>query len=376
MMLAQRKNPMIIIQLLVVAMLLFGSAEAKAIETGLGEIGWDSNAAEVKQSLEGQGFEFFGQGIDAEGRQWQKFGNGQFSNFHCTIQTVWQSQRLEEINIESTGTFLLGTEYTYRNLVTRLAEQYGPPAEQDKYMLKIFPGIWVETMKWTVSVDGAPSFEIIAVQNNPAHAFGPESRHIGKIGITFKYIGDNFGQLLAAAMLEQGEEYSKNLQIVEASSVYQILLNSTDSYQFFTQTAQEYLAAYSSMEEAVEYLTEDKDFTYYGFKNISPDYSGQLWMRMELSPAVQAELQQMDKGQLKESADINAVLCRVRVIPGSGTYAVVEQIWLNDSNKIIGGSHPWQKQEASSFAPYIKQAGETFLKNWFTSGVNMGAANE
>lgn len=185
-MLIQRKNSIIIVQLLVVVMFLFGSAEAKGIEAVLWEIGWDADAKQVKQCLEGQGFERIEQGKDMNGRQWQKFRNGLFSGFQCDIQVVWQSKQLAEINIESTGAFLLGTEFTYRNLVEQFTSEYGRPTEQDKYMLKIFPGIWVETVKWTVIANGAPSFEVIVVQNSPADKLGFEAADPSKISISFK----------------------------------------------------------------------------------------------------------------------------------------------------------------------------------------------
>jgi len=189
-MFVQREKAMTIVQLLVVVMLLFGSAEAKGIETGLGEIGWGTDAKQVKQCLEGQGFELIEQGKDRNGWHWQRFGNSLFSSFYSNIQVVWQSNKLSEINIESTGVFLLGTEFTYQNLVAQFTSEYGQPAERDKYMLKTFPGIWVETTKWMVSVNDNPSFEVIVVQNSPADKLETKSAHVSRISILFKKIGD------------------------------------------------------------------------------------------------------------------------------------------------------------------------------------------
>jgi len=189
-MFVQREKSIIIVQLLVVVMLLFGSAEAKGIEAGLGGIGWGTDAKQVKQCLEGQGFELIEQGKDTNGRHWQRFGNSLFSSFYSDVQVVWQSNKLSEINIESTGVFLLGTEFTYQNLVTQFTGEYGQPAERDKYMLKIFPGIWVETTKWMVSVNDAPSFEVTVVQNSPADKLETKSAHLSRISILFKNSGD------------------------------------------------------------------------------------------------------------------------------------------------------------------------------------------
>jgi len=190
-MFAQRRKNIIIVQLLVVVMFLFGSAEAKGIEAGLYGIGWDTNAKQVKQCLEGQGFELLEQGKDLHERRWQRFGNGLFSGIHSDVQVVWQSKQLAEINIESTGVFLLGTEFTYRNLVARFTGEYGQPTERDKYMLKVFPGIWVEITKWTVNVSGGPSFEVTVVQSSPADELVFQSAHPSKISISFKNIEGN-----------------------------------------------------------------------------------------------------------------------------------------------------------------------------------------
>lgn len=178
----------IILQLLVVLVLFCGGVEAKGIEAGLWGISWDADASQVKQSLEGQGFVLVEQGKDSSGNQWQKFGNGLYSGFQCDVKVVWQEKRLAEINIESTGVFLLGTEATYRKLEARFTDEYGQPKERERHMLKIFPGIWVEFAKWTVTDKGEPSFEVTVVQNSPADGPETETARPAKIYISFKDI--------------------------------------------------------------------------------------------------------------------------------------------------------------------------------------------
>jgi|GEM_PF-5078058 len=184
----QRNNFIGIVQMLVIVMFLCGSAEAKGIEAGLGKMAWDMDTKQVKECLKGQGFELIEEGKDPDGRNFQRFGNSQFSSFYSNIHTVWQSKQLAEINIESSGVFLLGAEFTYRNLVAQFTDEYGQPVNQDKYMLKIFPGIWVETTTWLVDDNGIPSFGVTVVQENSAEPIETKSSHLSKISIHFKNI--------------------------------------------------------------------------------------------------------------------------------------------------------------------------------------------
>jgi len=181
--------------------------------------------------------------------------------------------------------------------------------------------------------------------------------------------GLNFTEKIAAAMLKQAEEYDRENRILEASSVYQALLNSTSSYQFFTRTAEEHLAAYSRLQSVMDYLGADGGFVFFGFRKISTECTGQQWVRIDLSAVAQEELQKqrpLDMGAQKELGNISAVLCRVRIIPATGKLSVVEQIWLDDSNRIIGGKPAWAPQNMGWPVPYIKQVCETFLKAWFS----------
>jgi len=181
--------------------------------------------------------------------------------------------------------------------------------------------------------------------------------------------GADFTEQFAVAMLKQAEEYSKENRIVEASSLYQNLLNGTDAYQFFTQMAQEHLVLYSGRHAAVEYLGEDGGFAFYGFRNSFSDYSGQQWVRVDLDAAAQEKMQKqrpMDSNLQNELTNISMILCRVRNHPISGQFSVVEQIWVNDTNRIIGGSPAWASQNTSWPVPYINQVCEIFLRKWLS----------
>lgn len=182
--------------------------------------------------------------------------------------------------------------------------------------------------------------------------------------------GLNFTEKITATMLKQAGEYDREKRILEASSVCQILLKSTDSYQSFTQMAEEHLATYSSLQEAVDYLGENDGLSFYGLKNIFTDCAGQQWVRINLSSGTQGELQKqrpMDMEAQKELDNMSAVLCRVRIIPATGNLTVVEQIWLDDFNRIIGGRPAWALQDRGWPAPYMKQACESFLRAWFSA---------
>lgn len=171
---------------------------------------------------------------------------------------------------------------------------------------------------------------------------------------------------IALSMLKQAEGYSRENQILEASSVYQTLLNSTDSYQFFTQTAQEHLVLYSGLHAAVEYLGAEQGFAFYGLKNSLLDGSGQQWLRIDLDDVAREELKRQGPGDMQnELAMISMVLCRVRTIPTVGEFIVVEQIWVDDSNRIIGGRPAWASQNTGWPVSYINQTCEIFLRKWF-----------
>jgi len=174
----------ITIQILLILVVFFGSAEARGIEAGLGGISWESDTNQVQQALAGQGFVFVEQGNTPDGNRWERYGNGLFSGFLCDIKVVWQSKRLAWIDIES-RIFLLGPESTYRKLVTQFAVEYGQPQETDRYMLKMYPGLWIEWAKWTVTGKGEPSFTVTVMQNSPAEAGSAGS---GEIKISFQKI--------------------------------------------------------------------------------------------------------------------------------------------------------------------------------------------
>jgi hypothetical protein len=186
---------LILIQLAVVFILFCGGAEAKGIEAGLWGIGWNADSNSVKQNLEQQGFVLLDQWKDENGNLGQKFGNGLYSGFSCDIRVLWKAKDLKEINIESTGVFLLGTDAPFQNLLARFTEEYGQPQEREAHMLKIFPGVWVEGAKWTVSEKGAAAFTVIIVQSRPADRVASDDATKSTIGVSFKRVTlDNPGR--------------------------------------------------------------------------------------------------------------------------------------------------------------------------------------
>jgi hypothetical protein len=178
----------IILQIFVMIALVLGTAEAKGIETGLWGLGWDANPNQAKQALEGQGFVLLDQGNDGAGISWIKFGNGQYTGFPCEVKVIWQAGQLAEISIESTEEFLLGSDLTYRNLSARFSEQYGPPRQSEAYMLKIFPGVWVEWSSWTVALKDVPTYAVKLEQNKPAEKLAGEPTRQEKIIVLFQKI--------------------------------------------------------------------------------------------------------------------------------------------------------------------------------------------
>ena len=189
--------------------------------------------------------------------------------------------------------------------------------------------------------------------------------------------GPRLEDSIAAARLRQACEYERNNRTVEASSIYQELLNGTNSYRFFTPAAQERLAAYSQLDDATAYLGENQGLAFYGLNNVFADHSGQLWVRINLAAAARQELQKQQPDNVQPQdrdrlSNISAVLCRVRLIPAAGKYSVVEQVWLDGSGRIIGGRPAWAPQDIGWPAPFVKQACEAFLAGWFSVGNTTG----
>lgn len=182
--------------------------------------------------------------------------------------------------------------------------------------------------------------------------------------------GREFEETLAAAQLKQAQEYERQNRIVEASSIYQELLNGADSPHFYNETALERLTAYSGRKDAVEYLGKYRGCAFSRLRNVISG-ADQHWLRIELDHDARAQLQKqrpVTLGPEDRLADIAAVLCRVRVVSTLGKYAIIEQVWLDPDNRIVGGSPAWAPQDAAWPATYIRQACEDFLAAWFTVG--------
>ena len=161
--------------------------------------------------------------------------------------------------------------------------------------------------------------------------------------------GSQFEQALFTALLHQAEGHEQNHRQGEASSVYQELLNSTESYQFFTLQAQERLIAFSRSDETSEELAIVDGRTFRGLNSHFSDQGGQLWLRVDL----------------EATSPINAALCRVQAGPGYHIQ-VIEQVWLNSANEIIGSKQPWQERQDET-SLYIEKVCQQFLLKWLLS---------
>lgn len=188
---------------------------------------------------------------------------------------------------------------------------------------------------------------------------------IGKEDFT-QLVGRNFEQMLAEALLKQAQDYDSRDMILEAVSIYQTILNNTESYSSSTNTAQEYLAAYSQRKEVLDYMSKDRDMRFYRLINIFAYSPAQQWIRIELGPGAQTELQSQRPSAAAGLTNIGAVLCRVRIDPVAGKYMVAEQFWLDETNQIIGCRPAWAPQDTGWPVPYIRQACEDFLTAWFS----------
>lgn len=181
--------------------------------------------------------------------------------------------------------------------------------------------------------------------------------------------GRGFEEVLSKAQLKKAAEYERQNRILEASSLYQNLLNSTDSSPYFTQIAQERLVAYSVINDAVEFIGKDRGFTFRSLRNILSGTPPQHWLRIDLDQEAQEALLKQRVDEIKPQdglVNIIAVLCRIKADKTEGKYRVVEQVWLDKNNRIVGGSPAWASQDVVWPAPYIKKVCEEFLKAWFS----------
>lgn len=185
----------------------------------------------------------------------------------------------------------------------------------------------------------------------------------------------SLNSMLDTAVLKQAEKLDRRNQVLEASSTYQALLNSTEAYADFTAAAQQHLVEYSLEEDAVDFLSEVQGVSFYRLENIYNDNQGQHWLRMELNAWARAVLQSKRPADADENdglTDISAVLCRVRIEPAAGKCVVVEQIWLDGENQIVGSRPAWAPQDTGWPASQITQACEEFLTAWFAFATGTG----
>ena len=181
--------------------------------------------------------------------------------------------------------------------------------------------------------------------------------------------GRQLEDMVTAAMLKEAKALEKQEQLLAASTIYQQLLNITGAYRSFTRLAQERLAAYSRLEDTSEFLHARQGVQFRGLKSSFPDGTGQFWLRMDFAPSArEAWLQrQPDNTAVTDtSASITAALCRVQAVPGQG-FRLLEQVWLDDSDSIVGGRTAASPQDSGWPGAFVKESCESFLQQWFTA---------
>lgn len=175
---------------------------------------------------------------------------------------------------------------------------------------------------------------------------------------------------LAAVQIKQAQEFERQNRLLEASTVYQDVLNQTGTDNQYTLMAKERLAALSCLDKITEYLSGDAGIVFRGLKNQFPVSTKQFWLRIDFEPSMQAELQKKmadEMGQAEGVPAISAVLCRLKPVKGQ-TFKLMEQVWLDDSNKIIGTRDAGMHQGSGWPASYIRKASEQFMQDWFSLG--------
>ncbi len=187
--------------------------------------------------------------------------------------------------------------------------------------------------------------------------------------------GRKLEERAAEAQLKQAREYERQNRIAEASSLCQELLNGANISPADTAAVAALLAACSGRNEAVEFLGKNGGYAFSRLLNLFSGAAEQYWLRIDLDQDARAELRKhrpAATGPEDRLTDITAALCRVRFVPAAGKFAVIEQIWLDAADRIIGARPAGAPQDAAWPAPYIKLACEDFLEAWFTVGSAQG----
>lgn len=169
------------------------------------------------------------------------------------------------------------------------------------------------------------------------------------------------------SLLQPGTRYNMTLYKIYPRSYW----NMESHYVYISSADNAALSAATKgleqRNEDMEYLSEDKDMRFYRLKNIYAGSADQQWIRIELGNRAQAELQSLRPADIVDTdrlAKITTVLCRVKIDPIAGKYAVTEQLWLDEEDQVIGDSSAWEPQGWPE--PYIREACESFLSAWFS----------
>lgn len=114
------------------------------------------------------------------------------------------------------------------------------------------------------------------------------------------------------------------------------------------------------------YLWEDEDIRFYGLTRTGQS-SEALLLRLELGPAARERLQRERPPTIDPKdglAQIAVAECWVKANPANGIN-VVEQVWLDDNNQIVGRVEGGQYQGDAWPAKHLANACIRFLKFWF-----------
>lgn len=178
------------VMVLVVALLAWGlagsSAGARDISADLWGITWQTDAVQLQQRLSQQGFIRQQQGCDQAGHVWQWFDHGVFFALPSGVAVEWQDERLASIHVVAEGLTRAAVNASYQQIKDYLTINYGQPTTVDRYMLKIYPGVWVDTVKW-VTTDEQGEIMITVETGVPDEitgAFAPDNQ--ADITITFE----------------------------------------------------------------------------------------------------------------------------------------------------------------------------------------------
>lgn len=183
--------------------------------------------------------------------------------------------------------------------------------------------------------------------------------------------GVKLEEIIALAQFRQAQEYERQEKFPAAVGLYQEILWAADCPHPFATVAQERLVTLSQRQEVLEVLGQYRGYAFSRLVNGLTDETDQLWLRIDLAPEAQRELQQERPDDFRAETglgNITAVLCHVRFGNDADRVRIVEQLWLDSANRIVGTRPGAASQNGHWPAPHIQQVCKDFLARWFTSG--------